>query len=45
VASEISDVLPAAEKIRPLSDNVKHGAGILDQVITRLRTMTECFKL
>ncbi|HKJ97331.1 MAG TPA: methyl-accepting chemotaxis protein [Desulfotignum sp.] len=45
VASEISDVLTAAENIRSLSDNVKQKAGTLDQVITRLRTMTERFKL
>ncbi len=45
VASEISDVLSAAENIRSLSDNVKQKAGTLDQVITRLRTMTERFKL
>ncbi|MFO7911855.1 MAG: tyrosine-type recombinase/integrase, partial [Desulfotignum sp.] len=45
VASEISDVLSASEKIRSLSDNVKQKAGTLDQVITRLRTMTQRFKL
>ncbi len=45
VASEISDVLSAAEKIRSLSDNVKQKSGTLDQVITRLRTMTKRFKL
>jgi len=45
VASEISDVLSAAENIRSLSGNVKQKAGTLDQVITRLRKMTERFKL
>ena len=45
VASEISDVLAAAEKIRSLSDNVKQKAGTLDQVVSRLRTMTKRFKL
>ncbi|HKL01853.1 MAG TPA: methyl-accepting chemotaxis protein [Desulfotignum sp.] len=45
VASEIADVLSAAEKIRSLSENVKEKSGTLDHVITRLRTMTERFKL
>lgn len=45
VATEISDVLAAAENIRALSANVKQKAGTLDQVITRLHTMTERFKL
>ncbi len=45
VAAEISDVLAAAQNIRSLSANVKQKAGTLDEVITRLRTMTERFKL